>query len=273
MSGSLDSFAIPRWGVMWGLAIFVYVALKGISWIQRTPSDAPIWKHAAYLVGWPGMDVDAFLNVRSASRPTVIDWGFAFFKFGCGIGVLLFIVPALGGANEYLVGWLGMLGIAFTLHFGLFHILSCACRQLGLTAVPIMNWPIASQSLSEFWGKRWNLAFRDLTYHLLFRPLVRYFGPAATVMAGFILSGLVHDVVISIPSGGGYGLPTCYFSIQGSAILAERSRWGRAIGLGRGLRGWLFCLVVLVAPCALLFHEPFVCGVIIPFLQATRIVR
>jgi membrane bound O-acyltransferase family protein len=273
VSDSLYGFVVPRWGVMWAIAVSIYGASKGISWFRRKPSAAPVWKHVTYLVGWPGMDVDAFLDVRPASRPTVIDWGFAFFKFACGLGVLLFIVPALGGANEYIVGWVGMLGIVFILHFGLFHILSCACRQLGLNAVPIMNWPIASQSLTEFWGKRWNLAFRDLTYQLLFRPLARFMGPAGALMAGFMLSGLVHDVVISIPSGGGYGLPTCYFSIQGTAILAERSRWGRAIGLGHGLRGWLFCLVVLVAPCALLFHQPFVCRVIIPFLQAAGVVR
>jgi hypothetical protein len=269
---SFDKFAIPRWGVMWGLAISIYGVLKGISWIQRKPSSAAAWKHVAYLLGWPGMDVDTFLNVRRVGRPTVSEWSFAFFKLGCGIGVL-FIVPTLNPESSYIVGWFGMLGIVLTLHFGLFHILSCAWRQLGLAAVPVMNWPIASQSLAEFWGKRWNLAFRDLTYHFLFRPLVRFVGPAGAVMAGFFLSGLVHDVVVSVPSGGGYGLPTCYFSLQGTAILAERSHWGRAIGLGRGVRGWLFSLVVLVAPCALLFHEPFVCGVIFPFLQAMGLVR
>jgi hypothetical protein len=273
MIDSLDEFAIPRWGVMWGLAISIHGLLKGISWIQRKPSSAAAWKHVAYLLGWPGMDVDTFLNVHPVNLPTVSEWSFAFFKLGCGIGVLLFLVPTLNPKSSYIVGWFGMLGIALTLHFGLFHILSCACRQLGLAAVPIMDWPIAAQSLSEFWGKRWNLAFRDLTYRFLFRPLVRVFGPAGAVMAGFFLSGLVHDVVVSVPSGGGYGLPTCYFSIQGTAILAERSRWGRTIGLGRGVRGWLFSLVVLVTPCALLLHEPFVCGVIFPFLQAMGLVR
>ncbi len=169
-------FAIPRWMTMWGLAIVMFGAAKWLSWIQRKPSSAPAWKHFLYLFGWPGMDVDRFLNVRPTSRPTVIEWGFATFKLGLGLGVLLTIIPGVGGAHEYLIGWLGMLGIVLALHFGMFHILSCSCRQLGLVAVPIMNWPIASRSLREFWNKRWNLAFRDLTHRFVFRPLFRVLG-------------------------------------------------------------------------------------------------
>ena len=273
MSDLTPSLSIPRWGVMWGLAIFIYAISKGLSWTQRSSSSAPVWKHVIYLVVWPGMDVDPFLSVCNVSHPTLADWIFATFKLGCGMSILLLVVPALAGANRYLVGWIGMLGIVFALHFGLFHLISNLCRQLGLNAVPIMNWPIASQSLTGFWGKRWNLAFRDLTYHFLFRPLVRYIGPAGTLMAGFLVSGLVHDLVISIPAGGGYGLPTCYFLIQGTAIFAERSQWGRAIGLGQGVRGWLFCLVSVLAPCPLLFHKSFVCGVIVPFLQVIGLVK
>lgn len=267
------SFAIPRWGVMWGLAVFIFAIAKGLTWTQRRSSAAPVWKQVIYLVGWPGMDVDAFLNGRNTSHPTVGEWSFAVFKLGCGMGILLLVVPAISGANEYLVGWIGMVGIGFTLHFGLFHLLSCVYRQLGLAAVPIMNWPIASQSLAEFWGKRWNLAFRDLTHHHLFRPLARYIGPASAIMGVFMVSGLLHDLVISIPAGGGYGLPTCYFLIQGIAFFAERSHWGRSIGLGHGVRGWLFCLFMVLAPCPLLFHKPFVCNVMVPFLQSLGIVQ
>jgi hypothetical protein len=50
-------------------------------------------------------------------------------------------------------------------------------------------------------------------------------------------------------------------------MLIERSRWGRAIGLGHGLRGWLFSAVVLIAPAGLLFNPPFVRRVVLPFLQ------
>ena len=89
-----------------------------------------------------------------------------------------------------------------------------------------MNWPLASVSLGEFWGARWNTAFRDLTYRFLFRPLARRLGPRGA-LSGFLISGLVHDLVISIPAGGDYGGPTVFFLVQAVGIVTERSRFGR----------------------------------------------
>ena len=81
------------------------------------------------------------------------------------------------GSLPYVAGWVGMVGIVLTLHFGLFHLLSCAWRSAGVEARPLMNDPLASQSVSEFWGRRWNTAFRDLAHRFLFRPLSARLGP------------------------------------------------------------------------------------------------
>ena len=93
-------------------------------------------------------------------------------------------------------------------------------------------------------------------------------GAAGAVLAGFTFSGLVHDAVISWPAGGGYGRPTAFFMLQGVGLLAERSRAGRALGLGGGARGRLFTIALVLGPAGLLFHRPFVVGVVVPFLQA-----
>jgi alginate O-acetyltransferase complex protein AlgI len=263
--------SLPRWAAMWLLAVAIYAMLKLTSWLARRRSDAPAWKHALYLFAWPGMDVDAFLYGSRVIRPTTAEWAFAVAKFSTGLAILVVAVPALLRHESLpadLVGWLGMLGIVLVLHFGLFHVLSCAYRQCGIEAVPIMNRPLASHNLSEFWGKRWNLAFRDLTHRLLFRPTVRRLGPVGALLLAFLVSGLVHDAVISLPSGGRYGLPTVFFVMQGIAIVVERSRWGQAVGLGRGVRGWLFCLAVLLFASPMLFHPPFVLRVVMPFLRA-----
>src|SRR5205085_6806357 len=130
--------------------------------------------------------------------------------------------------------WVGMVGLVMALHFGTFHLLSCAWRSAGVEARPLMNNPLASQGVSEFWGRRWNTAFRDLTHTFLFRPLTAWLGPAGALLAGFGFSGLVHDLVISVPARGGYGGPTLFFVVQGVALLAERSAAGRRLGLGRG---------------------------------------
>ena len=60
-NGWADSAAMPRWGVMWLLAVTIYGALKLTSWLGRGRGTAPAWKHALYLFAWPGMDADAFL--------------------------------------------------------------------------------------------------------------------------------------------------------------------------------------------------------------------
>lgn len=270
MSQVLPLLTPPSWVLMWGLAFVLYALLKGLSWITRRQRPAPLWRHVAYLFGWPGMDVEAFLHLHAGTigEPPAREWCLASLKLLLGVTILAALVPRTPSSDPYVLGWIGMVGIAFTLHFGLFHLLSCLWRQLGVAAVPIMSWPIASQSLTEFWGQRWNLAFRDLAHRFLFRPLQRRGMPRLGLLAGFLASGLIHDAVVSWPAGKCYGGPTVYFILQGVGILFERSRAARWIGLGSGLRGWLFSAVVIIGPCGLLFHRPFVCDVVYPFLQA-----
>jgi alginate O-acetyltransferase complex protein AlgI len=131
-----------------------------------------------------------------------------------------------------------------------------------------MQRPLASRSLSELWGKRWNLGYRKLSHALVFLPLQKRFGPAAGTLGAFLASGLLHDLVISVPAGAGYGLPTAYFLAQGLGVLVERSRAGRRFGLGRGTRGWLWTTLLAVGPLYALFHPWFVMRVIVPFLRA-----
>jgi alginate O-acetyltransferase complex protein AlgI len=87
-------------------------------------------------------------------------------------------------------------------------------------------------------------------------------------LIGFIFSGLVHEVVISLPARAWYGGPTLFFAIQGAGILAERTRVGRKLGLGTGFRGWLFTMTLLALPAPLLFHQAFVLKVVVPFVDA-----
>ena len=131
-----------------------------------------------------------------------------------------------------------------------------------------MDWPILATSVSDFWGRRWNLAFRDLTHRFVFRPLTSRLGAKPALAVGFLISGIVHDLVISLPAGAGFGGPTLFFVLQGAAIFLERSASGRRLSLGRGAIGWAFTMLVLVAPLCLLFHPPFVRTVVVPMLSA-----
>jgi hypothetical protein len=256
---------------MWSLAAAIFAGCKWLTW-RRTPAPAaPCWRHVAYLLAWPGLDAKAFLDPHPPPpdrRPGPGEWAFAAAKLTLGGGLVWCAVPLVPAHHPLLRGWIGMAGLVFLLHFGSFHLLSCAWRAAGVDAKPLMDWPMRAAGVGEFWGRRWNTAFRDLTHRFLFRPLAARLGPRAGVAAGFLFSGLVHDLVISAPAGGGYGWPTFYFVLQGLGLLAERSRSGRPLGLGGGWRGRAFTAAVVVGPVYGLFHPPFVRGVVLPFLDA-----
>jgi alginate O-acetyltransferase complex protein AlgI len=263
----------PRWAGMWLLVFALYFGFKWLTWRRTSAPDAPWQRHAAYLLLWPGMDAPAFLDAsarRAVERPTAGEWVFAALKLLAGVTLVWFAVPLAPSGWDLLAGWIGMVGLVLVLHFGLGHLASCLWRSLGIEARPLMDWPIAARGVSDFWGRRWNTAFRDLAHRFFFAPLLRRAGPAGALAAGFLFSGLVHDLVISLPAGAGYGLPTLYFLLQGGAIFVERSRSGRALGLGRGWRGWLFTALVVLGPAGILFHPPFVRNVVLPFLEVLR---
>lgn len=266
----------PRWALMWTLAVAIYVGCKWLTW-RRTPvANVPVWKHAAYLLAWPGLDAKSFLSspIRSSqSECHFSEWLIAAVKTALGIAIFWGGAGLLPPQYPYLAGWLGMIGIVTSLHFGLFHLLSCLWRTAGIDARPLMNSPFLSTNISEFWGLRWNTAFRDLTHRFLFRPLTPQLGPAKAVFAGFVFSGIVHDIVISIPADGGYGGPTLFFTIQGLAILLSRSNFGKRLNLRNGIAGRLFTFVVLICTVMALFHPPFVNEIIVPFMKSLGAVQ
>ena len=171
-------------------------------------------------------------------------------------------------ASPLLNGWLAMIGLVMFLHFGLFHLLALAWQANGINAQPIMRAPLLATSLAQFWGRRWNMAFHALAHDLVFRPLVRRWGATVAGIGVFLISGLIHESVISLPARGGFGLPTAYFAAQSLGVLVERSHWGRRLGLGHGFRGWLFVVFCSGAPAFWLFHPVFIRNVILPMLHA-----
>lgn len=259
---------LPKWLFMWGLAFTIFVGCKWLTW-RRTPApNATLSRHLGYLFLWPGLNATAFLgSERHPLRPRWPEWSFAFAKTALGVVLIYGAVGSVPEKYPLLVGWVGMIGSVFALHFGLFHLISCAWRQVGVEAKPLMNWPVLATSVSDFWGRRWNTAFRDLTHRFLFRPLVARLGARWAVAVGFLFSGFVHEVVISFPAGSGYGGPTLFFAVQGVALLVERSAVGRRMGLGRGFRGRFFTAVVLLVPVYGLFHPPFVLEIVVPMLR------
>jgi hypothetical protein len=255
---------------MWLLSLAIFAALKWATWrTARTRLTPNVGRSIAYLAAWPGMDAEAFLDPgHRVERPFVQQWLWASAKAALGVVLLWGTARRIPGDHALLRGWIGLVGLIFLLHFGSFHLVSLFWQAHGIDARPIMVNPIAASTLSEFWGKRWNLGFRQLAYDLIFRPLFRRRGAIVAGLVVFLASGLIHDLVISVPARGGYGLPTAYFLLQGLGAMFERSLWAGNLALPRELPARIFTLLVTAAPAYWLFHPPFVQRVLLPFMRA-----
>jgi D-alanyl-lipoteichoic acid acyltransferase DltB (MBOAT superfamily) len=201
-----------------------------------------------------------------AAKPRLAEWLFALIKTLFGAALVWGVTRSLADF-PLRAGWIGMIGIMFVLHFGLLHAVSLAWQAAGVNAPPLMQAPILSVSTGEFWGARWNTGFHQLVKEMLFAPLRTIFGARTAVMVVFLASGLIHELLITVPARGGYGLPTLYFLLQGTAVLCERTNFARSCGLGRGWRGRLFTIAMTAGPAFWLFPPPFVLNVMIPFLK------
>ncbi|QJE95831.1 MBOAT family protein [Luteolibacter luteus] len=255
---------IPRWVFMWSIAVVMFAMLKGLSLIWARNLTPRPGRKLAYLFLWPGMDAAGFINGSPDRLPDRSEWAMAALKTLLAVGL---IAAAPQAEQAMLRAWIGMIGIVLFFHFGTFHLLSCFWRSLGMKAAPLMDHPLAATSASAFWGRHWNIAFRDLTHRMVFKPALKRWGAPAALMAGFVFSGVLHELAVTIPAGGWYGGPTLFFVIQGLAALAERTRRGKTIGLGQGVRGWLFTQGLLLLTVPLLFPPPFALRIINPFID------
>src|ERR1051325_8726092 len=231
---------LPDWVWMWVLALALILGAKWItlSAVRGGQTKIKRWRLLAYVFLWPGMDARRFLNDSNSAPPPIEEWILAAGKMLFGGGLLWAATRLVGPGHPLVTGWVGMIGIGFVLHLGRFHGPSLFWRALGIEARPIMRSPGTATSLSEFWGGRWNAAFSDLVRGHLFKPLARHLGARGALFTIFLFSGVVHEIVISLPARGGYGLPTAYFLLQGLGLLIERSSIGWRLGLGAGWKGW-----------------------------------
>jgi hypothetical protein len=250
------------WVRMWLLAVGMYFGVKALVLMK-----APVFtmETAAWLLLCPALSLTDFLRKDSAVRRearSLLVAGLVNITFGA---VLLWGVMSHFAKTPLVAGWIGMTGIIFLLHFGALHIVTSFWMNAGRYVVPLMKCPIAADSLSDFWGRRWNTAFRDLMNNLVFRPAAKRWSARAAHWLVFLTSGLLHEVVVSLPAGGGWGGPTGYFLLQAFGI-----ELGRCLRIPRGIASRLWAFAFLITPLGLLFHTPFIHRVMLPFFQTLK---
>lgn len=175
---------------------------------------------------------------------------------------------------------LALIGLSLVIHFGLLNLVAGCWRLVGADCRSLFRAPLGSRSLDEFWSRRWNLAFSEMTAIALYRPLRGRIGPRAARTLSFLFSGVLHELAISLPVRAGYGGPMLYFALHALAMEME-SRWQRRqppiVGAMPGVIGnhryrlllsRLWTVAWLLVPLPLLFHLPFLRGVVWPLIGA-----
>jgi alginate O-acetyltransferase complex protein AlgI len=160
-------------------------------------------------------------------------------------------------------------GLSLVVHFGLFNLIAGFWRQAGFDCRALFRAPFASKSLAEFWARRWNLGFTEMTSLAVFRPLRSRLGDRGAAFVSFLFSGLLHELAISVPVKAGFGLPMLYFLLHAFATtIGRRLDRAGANFAQRPWLGWLWTMTWLLLPLPLLFHPPFLRGCFWPLIGA-----
>lgn len=232
------------------------VAALFLGFKLATLPRAGIGRTLAYVVLWPGMDPRPFEGPR---RP---DSAVGFLIVGGALRALsgMALVATAVGSDLPPAARAGLAaaGALLAIHMGLFDMLAAAWHRAGFAVERLCPEPWRARTLSEFWGRRWNRAFSDFARDRIHRPLTRRWGRAAATAAVFAFSGIAHELVISLPAGGGWGLPTLYFALHGALVVLEKRG---ALPGGRVLTA-----AAVVLPLPILFHAPFLENVLIPMV-------
>jgi len=261
-----DASPLYRMGVIVGLQL---IAMKNIVLVETYPSRKPglnVLQWTAFALGWFGMRPELFETFPGKAYPFrgLIIRGVSRIIIGV---VLLYVAGRIGHSSVttfFAAPLITLVALSLMLHMGVLNVSTGVWRMLGADVRELFRAPYKAMSLKEFWGRRWNLAFSEMTARIAYKPLKKRLGMPGATLVAFLLSGILHEIAISLPVNAGYGLPLLYFALHGALMLAEdKVLWVKRI-VTHNILSHIWVLGWLVLPMPLLFHEPFMHGVIEP---------
>lgn len=254
-------------------------AMKAVVAVEEHTAGRPrltLGRWCLFVAGWPGMRPSTFASIPSAARR---GWQELMLRglmnLTAGAFLIAFAWYSVRGLLEpedsplTLFGATALLlpGISLVMHFGVFNLLAGGWRRIGGDCHALFRAPLKSTSLGEFWGRRWNLAFSEMTTLAVFRPLRGLIGVRLATMAAFLFSGLLHELAISVPVKAGYGLPLLYFALHAAAMLGETLLQSRGTAIDKNPTiGRLWTISWILLPLPILFHRPFLQGCVWPLI-------
>lgn len=243
---------------MFALIIVLFTGMKVVT-AQATKFAFSLKRWLLYSLGWAGMDPKVFFSrsgLSEQAKPLLRSGSKNLLLGLSGLMLLSYAThsyPLSSSASGFWgVSLLLLISLSLVLHFGLLNINAGLLNLWGYPAYKLFRAPLKSKSLGEFWGKRWNIAFTEMTSITVYKPLNRATDPKTAPFIAFLLSGLLHEVALTLSVQKKYGGPIFYFMLHGVLVVAERAFFRNQ----KPERLW--CLFWLVVPLPLLFHKAVV---------------
>jgi alginate O-acetyltransferase complex protein AlgI len=229
---------------MVGICCVLLGGMKGLVYADWAgPQRLPLCRYLVFAFLWFGMDPASFLRRRNR-----LEW-----KHDVCTGLVFMMLGTLGAWLVWAAGWRQILvmfvPMSLGFHFGALRVLKGGLRAAGFPVRTLFPNVLEAKGIGDFWSKRWNTGYSQMMQRLVGKPITRICGSGAGLMAVFVVSGLLHELAITVPVRAGFGLPTLYFSIHGGLTLLE-SRLGKPLGK-------ITALLAVALPIHLLFPTAF----------------
>lgn len=249
---------------MVSIVMLLLVAMKTVVIVESLQGNRLTWlQWISFAIGWFGMRPALFHTLPSRPLPFRRLIGKGILGIASG-WVLVYLSMLLTPSGQNIAGLLLLAGLSLILHFGFLNLSAAWWRMCGVNTSELFRSPLRSRSLKEFWGKRWNIAFSEMTTLVVYRPLKGAVGPGAALTFSFLLSGVLHEIAISLPVQNGYGLPTLYFVIHAFAMRLEKKFPPVQRILAHPILSRVWVVALLLLPLPLLFHTAFINEVLTP---------
>jgi Membrane bound O-acyl transferase family len=122
----------------------------------------------------------------------------------------------------------------------------------GIEVQPLHRTPIAARSITEFWGRRWNLLVNQWLNEIVFRPLARLKHPAIGLVAAFGASAAIHGWMYAPIGVQAVMMIMAFFLVQAAIVLVESRlnvrAWPRPAAHAWTMGGILIPLPLLTEP-------------------------
>ena len=241
----------PAFLRMVGLCTVLLLSMKVITymeWFQSGGKRLPWHRWIAFSFLWFGMQPMAWTGKRRA-----LEW-----KSHVRTALLSITLGAIGLSLYVSLRWdyfpLSFIFMSMMFHYGVLRLNTALWRCVGFPVRTLFRNPLVTTGFKDFWGARWNLAYSQMMARAVQKPLIEKLGQKKAIFAVFLISGLFHELAITVIVMEGFGLPFLFFLFQGIAVLIEKKAW------------WLryACLLSLVIGLPVLFPPAFVTEIIEP---------